>query len=215
MSLVDIFSLDGLYHTLTPVVEDRVLKLRQVSKSIKLALESNLALKINIHINDTGVESLNPNFLQRWHGSVRLHYKRPWKPGSRWLQEVRDDLSLDRLRQLSLLSLSVEGSNLNPLVEMLVGIGTKIQQMELSYRGNGTELAAAAAALGSLGRALIMDISVEGSDPGGSQTSAWIHHLASSIRIDSLSLRSARPPTSVPPSRAAAASTPHPHPPWL
>jgi hypothetical protein len=191
MSLLDdILSLDGLL-ALNPMVQDRLFDLRLLSRKTKMALESNLSLNINIRINDAGVEGLTANFLQKWNGSLHLYYTHPWKPGSRWFQEVRDALALSRLRPLRLLSLSVEGSNLHPLVGMLVGIESAIQKLELSYRGNGTELIFAAAALGSLGRALTMEISVEGSDRGGSQTSAWTQ-LASTIRISSISLRPVR-----------------------
>jgi hypothetical protein len=70
----------------------------------------------------------------------------------------------------------------------LVVIGTAIQQLEISYLGNCEEILAAATPIPSLGHALAMKISVEGSDPGGRQASLLLQRLvASSIIICSLS----------------------------
>jgi hypothetical protein len=188
MTLADILSMDGLL--ILTLVQDRVFTLRLVSRKIKMTLESNIFLKINIRINDTGVVGLKANFLQRWHGSVHLYCTRPWKPDSRWFNEISDALETDRLRPLSQLSLTVLGDKLHPLVATLVRFGSAIQRLELTYRGNGTELVAAAAPLASLGRALTMKICFQGRDHGGGQTCVWLQHLlASSISISSISLR--------------------------
>jgi hypothetical protein len=190
MPLDDILSLDALHIILT-LIQDRVLQLRLVSRKIKMALESNIFLKINIHINDAGVEGLKVGLLNKWRGNVCLHCTRPWKPGSRWFQVVSDALLLGRLRPLSLLSLSVQGHNLLPLVQTLVGIGPIIKQLEVAYRGNGAEILAAATTIASLRHILTMKISVERNDPDDSQPIFWLHRLlASSVRINSLSVRS-------------------------
>mmetsp|Transcript_60459 Transcript_60459/g.126533 ORF Transcript_60459/g.126533 Transcript_60459/m.126533 type:complete len:219 (-) Transcript_60459:217-873(-) len=187
MSLADILSLDGLNFELTPIVQDRVLKLRLVSRKVMMALESNIFLKIHIRINDSGAKGLKVDFLRKWHGSVYLRCTLPWEPSSTWFKHVKDDLLSDQLRPLSLLSLLVAGNNLHPLVETLAKIGPAIQQLEIAYKGNGTELRRAAARLASFGRALTMKVSVQGRDRGGGQTSSWLRHpLASSTRINSI-----------------------------
>ena len=171
------------------LVPDHILKLRLVCKRIKLALESNVNINISICINKAGVEGLNAAFLQRWCGRVQLHCTHLCNLRSRWFREVRDALVLDRLRPLSLLSLSVEGRNLFPLVEKLVGMGPAIQELQLNYIGNNTELLAAAALLATIGRALTMKISIDRCGPRGGQPHAWLQQL-SSIRIKSISFRS-------------------------
>jgi hypothetical protein len=192
MLLSAILSLD-LVNLALPRVADCVLKLRLVSREIMSALESNPWLIFNIRIKDTGVDNFDADFLQRWHGNICLHCKHPCNLGSRWFKEVSDALLSDRLRPLSLLSLSVEGGNLHPVVKTLAAIGPAIQQLEIAYSGNGAELLASAAPIASLGHALTMIISVQGSDPGGRQTSLWLHHLLeSSIRISCISFRSVR-----------------------
>ena len=190
MPLEDLLSMDGLYLTLT-MVQDRVLQLRLVCKKIMNALETNIFLKVNISITDTGVDNLTAEFLQRWHGSVLLHCKCRWNPRSRWFEEVRTALLSGRLRPIALLSLIVEGGNLLPLVEALVGIKPAIQQLEIAYHGISAGLLSAAAPIAALGRILTMNITVQERDPGGLQTSVWLQYLlASRIRIDSISFRS-------------------------
>eukprot|EP00291_Cryptomonas_curvata_P026952 CAMPEP_0172175322 /NCGR_PEP_ID=MMETSP1050-20130122/14159_1 /TAXON_ID=233186 /ORGANISM="Cryptomonas curvata, Strain CCAP979/52" /LENGTH=176 /DNA_ID=CAMNT_0012847403 /DNA_START=8 /DNA_END=535 /DNA_ORIENTATION=- len=156
MPLADILSLDDL-NLYLPLVQDRVLQLRLVSRDIMLALESKIFAEINIRINDAGVDCLTADFLQRWHGKMHLHCTRPWTPDSRWFKEVRDALLLDRLRPLSLLSLSVTGNNLHSLVETLIGLGTAIQQLEIAYHGNGAELLAAATPIAFLAPGRVED----------------------------------------------------------
>ena len=191
MPLLNVLSLDGMHHILSKVVEDRILKLRLVSRDFKEALETNASLKINIHISDTGLESLMADFLQRWQGSLYLHYRlRGWTPNSKWFKEFRDALALGRLRPPSLLSLSVDEGNLIALVETLMMIPTRIQQLRIWYRGNGAELIAASASLASLGSTLTMEISVLEKDCGGRQTSAWLQQLeASRINLCGISFR--------------------------
>ncbi len=173
------------------LVQDRILQLRLVSRQIMIALESNFYLSIKIRINAAGVENLTAGFLQRWNGRIHLECRHPWTPGSKWFTALRDAFWVSRRRPLGLLSLLVMGKDLHPLVETLVGIGTAIQQLEITYLGNGTELLAAAAAFANLSPALTMNIYLEGRDPGGSQMSLWWQHLvASSIRIKSISYRS-------------------------
>jgi hypothetical protein len=192
-SLASVLSLDGLHVSLTTVVQDRLLRLRLVSRKIKLALESNIFIKINIHINDAGFEGLKACFVERWHGRVHLHCTRPWDLDSQWFKEIRDALKMHRLRPLSLLHLSVQENNLHQLVEALSEMTPAIQQLEIEYLGNGTELRAAAAPLASFGPALTMQISIQGMDPGGDQTSSWLEHLlASSISICAISFRTVR-----------------------
>jgi hypothetical protein len=186
MSLLDILTLDQ-------VVRDRVLKLRLVNKEIKKTLETNDFLSINICVNDVGVESLKSDFLQRWRGSMHLYCTLPWTIGSQWFKEMKGAVVSGLLRPPNLLSLSVEGNNLLPLTESLVGISSGIQELRIAYRGNGMYLVAAAAPLASLGGALTVEISVEGTDFGGIQTAALLQHLlALSIRLGTISLRSAR-----------------------
>ncbi len=205
MSLADILSWEGIQQVLTPVIQERVMKLRLVNRKVMVALESNPVLIINVRISHAGVKGLSAEFLQRWKGSVHLHCKLLWEPGSRWLKEVRDALASDRLRPLSLLSLSVGEKHLHPLVNELVGIGPAIHQLEIAYRGHGAELHHAAEPLASLGCALTMKISAQGMDQGGAQTTSWLRHtLASSISIVSLSLRYLTLPNH------AAPSTTHP-----
>jgi len=175
------------------LVEDRVLELRLVSKTIMMALEANSSMHINIQISVAGMENLSADFLRRWNGRLQLECRHPCAPDSGWFKTVRDALLSGRLRPLSLLSLSISGNNLHPFVETLVVIGTAIQQLEISYLGNCAEILAAAAPIASLGHALAMKISVEGSDPGGRQASLLLQRLvASSIIIRSLSFRSVR-----------------------
>ena len=144
-----------------------VLQLRLVSKKILMALKSSSSMDIKIR------------------NSV------PRTRDSRWFNTVKDALLSARLRPLSLLSLSIRGNDLHSLVETLVVVGTAIQQLEITYLGNGKELLAAVAPIASLGNALTMKISVEGSDRDGRQMSLWLQHLvASSIRINSISFRS-------------------------
>jgi hypothetical protein len=210
MSLVDILSLDGLKQlslTLTSAVQDHIWKLRSVSRQIKLALESNISLQINIRLNNAGEEGITAYFLQRWRGGVHLHCTRPWGPGSRWFAEVRDALAVGRLRLL-ILSVTVQGNNLHPLVKSLVEIGPAIQQLEITYRGKGTDLSAAGASLASLSHALTMKINFEGRDRGGSRACAWLRHLhALKIGINYISLRSVHP---VSPCRTTAPTAPVP-----
>ena len=195
MSLADIVCLDGQHLTLTPVLQGRVLILRLVSRKVKAAVLSNFFLKIKIRINDAGP---NVDFLQMWRGSMSLQCTSPWKPDSKWFRSIEDALARGRLRPLSLLSLLVAGKNLHPLVEMLVRIGHTFQQLQISYRGNGKELLAAAALFASLGRSLTLEISVQGIYWNGAgrriQTPAWLHLLASSAKVISISFRSARRP---------------------
>ena len=191
--LAAVVSLDGI-SLAWPRVADCVLKLRLVSRSIMSALESNPSLKINLRITMTGEKNLTAshglNFLSRWHGNVCLHCTRPWNPCNRWLTAVSDALLSGRLRPLSLLSLSVEGKNLPPLVESLAELGPAVQQLEITYCGDVAELLAAATNIASLGQALTMKISVKESDPVGRQTCMWLQHmLASGIGISSISFR--------------------------
>jgi hypothetical protein len=188
MSVLDLFSLE--LPRLAPLVEDRVLELRLVSKTMMMVLESNSSLHINIRISAAGMENLTADFLLRWNGMLQLECRRPCTPDSGWFNTVKDALLSARLRPLSLLSLSISGHNLHPFVETLVVIGTAIQQLEISYLGNCKELLAAAAQIASLGHALTMKISIEG-DPRFRQASLWLPRLvASSIIICSLSFRS-------------------------
>ncbi len=189
MSLVDIFSLE--LPPILAMVQDRVLRLRLVSKTIMMALESNSSLNVKFRINAAGMENLSTDFLERWNGRMQLECKCPCTSDSRWFNTVRDALLSARLRPLSLLSLSISGKDLHSLVETLVVMGTVIQQLEIAFLGNGEELLAAAAPIASLGHALTMKISVQGKDPGGRQMSLWVQRLiASSIRIISISFRS-------------------------
>jgi hypothetical protein len=95
MSLLKVVSLDGLHLTLSKVLEDRIWKLRLVSRDVKEALEKNACLTINIHVSDDGEESLKADFLQRWQGSVYLHGTlRGWTSDSKWYKEFRDALVL-------------------------------------------------------------------------------------------------------------------------
>ena len=175
------------------LVQDRVLLWRLVSKSMMMALETNSSMNIKIQISVAGVEHLSADFLRRWNGMVQLECKHPCTPESRWLSTVKNALLSARLRPLSLLNLSIRGNDLHPLVNTLVELRTAIQQLGIAYLGNGKELLSAAAPIASLGHALTMKISVEGSDPGGRQMSLWLQRLAaSSIRINSISFRSVR-----------------------
>jgi hypothetical protein len=186
MPLDDILSLDALHIA----IQVPVLQLRLVSRKIKMALESNISLKINIHINEAGMEGLKIGLLNKWRGNVCLHCTRPWSPGSRWFQVVSDDLLLGQLRPLSLLSLSVQGRNLLPLVNTLERIRPMIKQLEVAYFGNGAEILAAATPIASLRHTLTMRISVTRNCPEDSQPILWFHRLlASSVRIKSLSVR--------------------------
>ena len=192
MSLADIFSLD--LPLILALVQDRLLQLRLVSKTIMLALESHPSIEIKIRINVAGMENLSVDFLQRWNGRMQLECEHKCTPDSRWFNTVRDALLSARLRPLSLLSLSISGNDLHSLVETFIVMGTAIQQLEIAYLGNGEELLAASARIASLGHALTMKIFVEGRDPGGRQTSLWLQRLAaSSIRINSISFRSVPP----------------------
>ncbi len=191
MSLVDILSLEGLLLTL---IHDRILTLRLVSRKIMMALESNICIKLNLCISDSGVEGLTAAFLTRWQGRVCLSCNCQWMCNSRWFKEVRMALLLGQLRPLGRLSLSVEGPDLLPLVETLVGIGTAIRKLDICYCGYSEELIAAAASLASLGDALTMGINVYGIDCGGRQMSLWLRLLAPSIRISSVAFRSCEQP---------------------
>jgi hypothetical protein len=188
MALVGIFELP----VISALVQDRWLQLRLVSKEIMLALESNPFTCIKIRINVTGMEHLSADFLQRWNGRVQLECKHPCTISSRWFNTVKNALLSARLCPLSLLSLSIRGNDLHPLVETLLVMGTTIQQLKISYLGNGKDLLDNATPIASLGHNLTMQISVIGSDVRGRQLSLWVQHLAaSSIRIISLSFRSA------------------------
>jgi hypothetical protein len=187
MSLADILSLDG---TLPNMMQDRILLLRLVSREIMIALETNISLQINLRIYDSGDKNLSAEFLKKWHGGVHLHCSCLWNPEGRWFKEVADALLLGQLRPLNLLSLSVEGRYLIPLVETLSEIGPAIQQLEITYRGNRADLLAAAAPLAALGHTLTTNIYIEGKDPAGLMMT-WL--LASSINISSISFRSSSP----------------------
>jgi hypothetical protein len=78
-------------------MDDCVLKLRLVSRKIKVALESNIDIKINIRIHEAGIEGLNADFLQLWHGNIHLYCKRPWVPDNGWFKEVKAGLEFGRL----------------------------------------------------------------------------------------------------------------------
>jgi hypothetical protein len=133
------------------------------------------------------VVGLKPEFLQSWNGSIHLYCTRQWTPEFRWFEEVRDSLLLSRLRPLSLLSLSVKGHNLLPLVQALVGTGSVIAQLQITFFGTGKNILDAATPLAALGCTLTMDITIE---ENLGQVSAWLQNLlASSIRINSLSFR--------------------------
>jgi hypothetical protein len=191
MSLADVLSLDGLHHALSQVVQDRVLKLRRVNKATKEALGSNKCLVINVRVNNAGMESIK-DLLQEWKGSVNLECTPPWKIGSKFFNVLRYLFESDRLRQLNLLTLSVKGANLKPLCEALVGMAPAIRKLRIVYRGITTDFLAATAPLTSICCDLTMDISLRGNDDDeGSQASACLQHLhASSIGLDSISLRS-------------------------
>ena len=189
-SLVDVLSLDGLDLAM-PLVQDRVLQLRLVSRKIMLALESNLSIKLNLRINNAGAESFTALFLQRFHGTVQLRCALPWIPSIKWFDEISKALALGRLRALRLLRMSVEGHNLLPLVEILVGLVPAVQELEIAYRGNCAAILAAAAPIASLGHALTLKISILGFDFRGHEESLLLQHLrVSSVRIDSASFRS-------------------------
>jgi hypothetical protein len=175
------------------MIQDRILMLRLVSRATLTALESNASIPVNLHINDSGVDNLTAGFLKRWCGEVRLHCTRRWHPGSRWFREVKDSLVTGQLKLLGLLSLSIEGYDLLPLIEMLLEIGPAIRQLEITYLGNGTELLAVAAPLASLDRTLAMNISVRGENSAGTMSS-WMHRLLeTNITINTLTLRSSTP----------------------
>jgi len=191
MSLADILSLDG---TLPNMMQDRILLLRLVSREIMMALETNISLQINLRINDSGDKNLSAEFLKKWHGGVHLHCSCPWNPEGRWFKEVADALLLGQLRPLNLLSLSVEGRYLIPLVRTLSEIGPAIRQLEITYRGNRADLLAAAAPLAALGHTLTTNIYIEGKEPAGRMMTWWLRRLlASSINISSISFRSSSP----------------------
>jgi hypothetical protein len=195
MSLAEALSLDGLLATM---IQDQILTLRLVSREIRMALESNACLHIDLRINDSGVESLTAGFLKKWHGRVHLQCSFPWNPDSIWFKEVRDALLLGQLRPLNLLKLAVHGRHLIHLCEMLSSLSEKgpaaIRQLEITYSGNGEQLLAAAAQLALLGHTLTMSISVLGNDPAGRTMYLWLQHLlASRINIKSISLRLSSP----------------------
>jgi hypothetical protein len=191
MSLLDVLSLDGLHLALSEAVEDRLSNLRLVSRDIKRALEKNACLKINVYVSNEEEQSLMADFLQRWQGSLNLHYtRRGWTPDSTWFKGFKDAILLGRFRPPSLLSLLVDESNLLQLAEALRVISTAIQRFRILYQGKGAELLAAAEPLASLGRALTLEISLKGEDLGGAQTSLWLQQLhASSIEPCSISFR--------------------------
>ena len=192
MPLIDVLSLDGLDLAM-PLVQDRVLLLRLVSRKIMLAMESNFSLKLNFRINAVGADSLTACFLQRFHGIVHLHCARPWVPSIKWFDEISKALVLGRLRPLRLLCMSVEGNNLLRLVEILVGLVPAVQELEIAYRGNCAAILAAAAPIASLGHALTMKISIPGFDFRGHEESLSLllqHLRVSSVIIDSTSFRS-------------------------
>ena len=191
MSLEDISSLYGLHPTLTQVVQDRVLKLRLVCRTIKVTLESNIFLSINFRISRGGAKGLEANFLQRWHGILHLHCTHAWEPSSIWVKEIRDAVVSGRWRQRSLLSVAVRGNNLLPLARILTEIESGFQNIEINYCGNSTDLRAAVAPLALLGRGFTLKVSIQGRDRGGVETSSWLQHLLqSSIEVKSISLRS-------------------------
>ncbi len=188
--LTDVLSCDGLAQALNQA--QVVLKLRLVSKNVMLTMESIKDVEIDLRLNDAGVDGLTAEFLQKWHGHLRLHCRCPWKPDSRWFKDVGNAL-LNRHLRLNLLSLTVEENNLHPLVQTLVEIGPAIQMLEIDYCGNCADVMSAVTPLASLGRALTMKISLQGVDTGGSQISSLLPRLlASRIGISSISFRSAR-----------------------
>jgi hypothetical protein len=190
MTLVNIISIDGLPLTST-MIQDRVLQLRLASKMIMIALESNFSMKIKVSISKSGVENLTAAFLQRWHGRVDLVCTHRCTSGCKWFKEVRCALLSAKLRPLSLLSLAVDGDDLHSVVKTLVGMGTSIKQLEITFCGKGTELLAASASLASLSHTLTMKISFRGSDLEGRTTTSCLQRLAeSSIRISSVSFGS-------------------------
>ena len=187
--LADIISLE--FPLILALVQEHVLKLRLVSKKVMVALESNTSLNIKIRISVAGMDNLSAEFLRRWNGRVQLECKHPCIPDSRWFNTVKDALMSTRLRPLSLLSLSIHGKCLHRLVKTLVAMGNAIQQLKITYCGNGKNLLAAAAPIESLGRSLTMKISVECRDRGGRQMSLWLQRLVGAgIRINSMSFRS-------------------------
>ena len=190
MSLADIIALE--LPLILAMLQDRVLQFRLVSKNIMLALEFNSSMKIKFRVSVAGTQHISADFLRRWSGRVQLECEHLCTPASRWFKTVKEALLSTRLRPLSLLSLSIRGNDLNPLVQTLVLI-TAIQQLKIAYLGDGQELLAAATPIASLGRTLTMKISVEDRDRGGRQASLWLQRLvASSIRTDSISFRSVR-----------------------
>ncbi len=70
------------------LVEDRVLELRLVSKTMMMALESNSSMHINVRISGAGMENLSADFLLRWNGSLQLECRNPCTPDSEWFKTV-------------------------------------------------------------------------------------------------------------------------------
>ncbi len=182
-----------MHLSLALVVQDRVLGFRLVSRGIATIVESNTQIKIKISINNAGVSGLNAKFLLRWGGSMFLRCTCPWDPGSRWFKEVSDAIESRRMRPLGLLSLSVHGNNLHPLIEALQvllfrRIEPAIKQLEIAYFGNCRELIAASQHLESLNHSLTMSLTMRSLQDSSSQRQlrfSW----TSSIKILSLSLR--------------------------
>jgi hypothetical protein len=100
-------------------------------------------------------------------------------------KEVSDPLVSNQPQplRLSLLNMSVENNNLDPLVEKLNMIKPTIQQLKNEYCGHGKELHTASAAVASLGRESTMDITVYENDHGGRCLSTWLHRLCLAVRL--------------------------------
>ncbi len=178
LSWLDLFSLE--LPRLAALVEHCVLELRLVSKTIMMALEANSSMHINIRISVAGIKKI-----------IRIYRQTFCKggmEGCNWSADAHAPPTADGSTRLKMLSCVPDYASSACLVETLMVIGTAIQQLEISYLGNCAELLAATAPIASLGFALTMKISVEGSDPGGRQASLLLQSLvASSIIIRSLS----------------------------
>ena len=165
---------------LTQMIQSQVLKLRLVSKDIKMYLESNKFLIVKFSVTEAGVQQLKSDFLVRWQGYLHLYCKQQWKPESPCFLEFKAALVLYREEpiKLKVLGLIVEGQGLNLLAEQLKDIRPRLEQLSVSYRGKSEDLIAAAAESHfSMFRAATIEISIDGIDPGGNKTYTWLQRL--------------------------------------
>jgi hypothetical protein len=175
-------------------VENHILKLRAVSSTLKNALENNRALTVNIRLGQVAAIDFKTDFLTKWKGRLNFFCEHDCQPRSLWLNEIIKALSEERITNLNVLGLAVNGQNLKMLADAFVPImkhKKAIGQLRIEYVGQASVLGADV--LQNLGRAAVdvrVDLYCIGRDSGGQQACEYLPRLNhAGIATNVLSLR--------------------------